>query len=387
MKMKLKRFNKLVRLKAVRRDLLARFLDQFQAELEARGLGLGSELDDADYYQSLIRLLMAPEWLPDGLNEALFAVDEMATPEGREQLERALGPGRSETVISPDSSDEDAVVQAWLAEPQLLAQLHNRQRLARLSSFEYFGSRQSPKPFAGPDVAALAGLAAGLDGWFSRHSRGQQAVRIEWYPIDGELWFLVRHGDTYTRTPTVDRQRTEVIHFRPEKDDVVVYSPELDEIRINTRTRGERDLYVEQFGLWLRGAGDYFSERRTYTLEPLRTDGAEALDTAGVEGIARITLRGIEVTLDNGFHEVTLHEADDLFQCAAAGASADNPIPKDGQLTRAAFEVHFADCAKPRLVHVRLPNILKLGRHCDACRVGRWLSRRGFRTNRQERGA
>jgi hypothetical protein len=385
---KFKRFSKPHLLKSITRDLLVQFFDRFRDELAAGDISLpGPALPDEAYFGSLARLLMSPEGLPDGLNEALLAIDEMATPAGQEQLELAVAEAQAGLVFRPESSSEEIALQVWLAAPELLASKHNQQGLLRLTAFDYFGANpanpagERVPPVTAPDRAALEALTANLDRWFARHNRGQQTTRIECYPIDGEYWFLVRHGDAFTRAPKVERQKTEVLHFRPEKDDVIVYSPMHDEIRINARTKGERDLYVEQFGICLRGSGDYFSARKTYTLEPLRRDGADALDAAGIEGIRKITLRELEVLRENDLHEIITREADDVFRCAPAGEPDENPIPEDGVLTRAAFEVLFADSAKPRWVQIRPPNRLKLGRHCDAQRVGRWMSARGFRVN------
>ena len=187
-----------------------------------------------------------------------------------------------------ESSLEDLALQLWLAAPELLARTHNAQRLRRLTAFQYAGCKipKAQRPlFIPPNAVALQALVDGLDAWFDRNHRGQETTKIEVYPLDGEYWFLVRHGATFTRTPKVEKQRTEIIHFRPERDDVIVYCPQRDEIRINARTKGERDLYVEQFSLHLRGRIDHFSERHTYTLEPLRTEGLEALDATDIEGI------------------------------------------------------------------------------------------------------
>ena len=46
---------------------------------------------------------------------------------------------------------------------------------------------------------------------------------------------------------------------------------------------------------------------------------------------------------------------------------------------RAAFDFYFEGTKKPRKVQVRPPNILKLGRHCDAAVVQKWLSEKRFR--------
>src|SRR3989442_1669303 len=49
---------------------------------------------------------------------------------------------------------------------------------------------------------------------------------------------------------------------------------------------------------------------QTYTLEPLRTDGPDALDTAGVPAIKKITLRELGVASNNAFNEITIHKAE-----------------------------------------------------------------------------
>ena len=249
----------------------------------------------------------------------------------------------------------------------MLARTHNAQGLRRLTAFHYAGAKlaaQQRPPFAPPDGATIEALSAALDAWFATNHRGEQTTRIEVYPIDDEYWFLVRHGDSFTRAPKVEQQKTEIIHFRPERDDVIVYCPEHDEIRINARTKGERDLYIEQFGLHLRGSADYFSRRDTYTLEPLRTEGPDALDSSGIEGIVRIVLREIEVDLENGNHEVITRAATDLFEGGANTSACPEAVPKRGTLARAVFELQFAGSAKPRPVEVRPPNTLKFGRRC-----------------------
>jgi hypothetical protein len=380
--MKFKRFTKTQVLKRIGRDLLIRFFAAFAQDLPARRIALPpAELGDDDYFRAVAALLRQPEALPDRLNEVLFAIDEMASDEGQEALERALAEAGLALAFAPESSHEDIALQVWLSAPALLARQHNQQRMRRLEAFEHFGTAlASPqrRPFSSPALPALEALAAGLDVWFAHHNRGESTTRLEVYPIAGDFWFLVRHGDTFARRPKVERQKTEVIHYRPEKDDVVVYGPEHDELRINARTKGERQLYRRQFGLCLRGHEEYFSEHRTYTLEPLRTDGPAALDPDGLEGVTRITLREIEVALGNPLNEINTTTADDIFACAGEDL-LEGAIPAHGRLERAAFDFQFADSESPRPVQIRLPNRLKLGRHCDAPLVHRWLWQRGFR--------
>jgi hypothetical protein len=236
------------------------------------------------------------------------------------------------------------------------------------------------------DKAAIAGLTFALDEWFAVNHRGSETTRIEVYPLRGEYWFLIRHGDVFIRAPKVRQQTTEILHYRPERDDVVVYSPELDEIRVNARTQGERELYIQQFGLHLRGRLDYFSHRAPYTLEPLRTQGQGALDADGLKGIANITLRELEILLNNNQRETITRQAEDIFRCAPLDPRQASPIPEDVHLARAIFDVQFAGARKVHPVEIRPPNILKVSRRSDPHAVQDWLLKRGFRKSdcRQE---
>src|SRR5881397_1865865 len=90
MKIQFRRFTKPHILKRINRELLARLLDHFKDEFNGNAFALPPPgLPDADYFNALARLLMSPESLPDGLNEALFAIDEMSTQRAQEQLEAA----------------------------------------------------------------------------------------------------------------------------------------------------------------------------------------------------------------------------------------------------------------------------------------------------------
>lgn len=380
--LRFKRFTKPRVLKAIGRDLLGRFLEKFRRELDECGVRLPDpDLKDDPYFGAVAALFMSPEGLPGALNDALHAIDEMATEEGQEMLEESIAGAGLDLEFDPRSSREDIALQVWLAAPELLARQHNQQWLVRLASFEYHGGR-APRDHGTfrPHPSAIGALAADLDSWFGRHNRGRGTTRIEPYGIGGECWFLIRHGDTYARTPKVEENRSEIIHYRPEKDDVVVYAPEADEIRIHAGTAGERRLYREKFGLHLFGRENYFGHSAPFTLEPLRL-GRDALDTRGVPGIRRIVLRELDMRFHNPMTPGRVLRSIDVFASAELGGRDGNPIPGRAILRRAGFDVYFADECKPRKVEIRPPNVLKLGRHCDARLVHQWLRGHGFRAS------
>jgi hypothetical protein len=120
-----------------------------------------------------------------------------------------------------------------------------------------------------------------------------------------------------------------------------------------------------------------------YTLEPLRREGIDSLDVRDVPGIKKVLLREIEAALENGNHEVIIRAAADIFHPTTNNSVHPEPVPERGTLTRAIFEFQFTDSAKPRLVELRPPNILKFGRRCDAQLVQQFLANRAFRIGRK----
>jgi hypothetical protein len=388
MMLRFTRFTRPQILKSIGRELLTKFFRSFPEQPGTGGFSLPlPDLKDGEYFTQLARALMAPEALPPSLNEALFSLDELALPRGRQRLEAAVVEVGLPLVFGPESTAADIAVQVWLANPALVARVHNSERLLRLSAFAHYSSGRSlprnPPPDP-PDGPLLKDLAEALDPWFAEHLRGQDTTRIERYTLQGDHWFLIRHGDTFSRTPKVEARQTEIIHFRPERDDVVVYSPQQDELRVNARTQGERDLYVKKFGLCLRGREDYFSSNCTFSLDPLRLLGPESLDPTGADDIERVVLREVEVAWDASGGEVVTRQAEDIF--VSPGCGSLHGIPEGGRLVRASFDFHFKDSVRPRPIQIRLPNVLKLGRHCDFPSVNRWLTLRQFRLPPVNRG-
>jgi hypothetical protein len=370
---------KLSLLKRIDPALRLRFIESFASDFAGKSPALPpTDLPEDHYLDALIHLLMSSEELPVRFSEAAGTIADLSSDKAAELLQTALRQAGVRLDPQKAWTAADMAVLLWLEDPQTAIHLHNRGRLRRLTSFVYFGAA-TPPPKAGTGISetGVEQLVANLDKWFAEHNRGHKTVRIQRYTIDAEIWFLIRHGDIAKRTPKVEEQRTEILHFRPERDDVVVYSPDHDRIRINARTRAERELYRREFGLLLHDTEDYFSRSDTYTLEPLRTDGAAALDPQGIDGLADIKLRELEVASGNDLNEVNTREADNLFLCEAAPGSH-GPIPLDGRLVRAAFDVKVTGCPRPRSFQIRPPNTLRLCRHCNPQAIHRWLARNGF---------
>jgi hypothetical protein len=378
---KFKRFTKPQFLKQIGRDFLGQFFTRFSPELAEKQIALpAATLGDDAYYEAMARIAMAPEGLPGALVDAAYAIEGMANDEGQDRLERALGEQGPAFQFRDDSTTAEMAVQAWLTNPELFAEKFSEQQLARLAAFDYHGSKvpvDRTETFEGPSPRALELMTADMEEAFRAKNRGQRTCRIEVHRMDDEYWFLIRHGDSYARVPTVSNGQISVLHFRPTKDDVAVYSPRGDEIRIHAGTKWEKELYRTTIGRRLFGEPNHFSERKAYTLDPLRADGLDALDVSGLDGITKIVLREYEVSWPGEFNDTMIRKSADIF-ASAAGRTAP-AITESGRLVRAVFDFYFGENPKPRKVQVRPPNILKLGRYCDAMLVQRWLTERGFR--------
>jgi hypothetical protein len=388
--MKLARYNKLSCLKRISRTLLEEFLARYAADLHHTGWTLPPPgLSDDAFLQEVAHRLMSPGQLPDSLNDALVVLDEMSAPRAFQQLESAADWPRLQSVLKPESTREEIVLQLWLREQQFLTKQHNALRLKRLTAFEYAGTRvpRGQRPaFESPDKLIILQLTQSLDAWFARNQRGAETTRIEVYPIGHDYYFLIRHADIFTRMPKVLRQETQFLHFHPERDDVVVLSPRLDEIRVNARTRSERNLYFAEFGAHLRGDAKYFSERAPYTLEPLRHLTPDCLKPREIPGLHEARLRELQVAYDSEGHEIITRSSTNLFDLEMVGGHRPIPIPGTGRIVRAVFEMQFAASKRLYPVEVRLPNMMKVSRHCDFPAIQAWVCATGIRVGETKSG-
>ena len=238
--MRFKRFTNPKFLRHIGRHWLGCLFDRLAPDLAARGITLPApDLADDAYFTELSKVAMNPDALPEQAVEDLYAIESMSSYEGSERLfvaAKQLGI-KYEGMIP---SREDMVVQLYLSNPRLVIRKHNEMKLVRVRSFEYF--RRVPAQdrsgvFQAPGREVLNGIAEDINDWCRKFNRGDRTARVDVYPIDGEFWFPILHGDYFTRAPTMDQGRIVILHFRPAKDDAVVYCPWRDELRVHAATQ------------------------------------------------------------------------------------------------------------------------------------------------------
>ena len=188
-----------------------------------------------------------------------------------------------------------------------------------------------------PDRDGIGRIEADLDRWFVKKRRGQTAQVYAYDRPDG-VWFLVRHGEPFRHENVIKDGESTCIFFRPEKYDVVICDPQTGEIRINTKSKGERELYRTTFGRHLFGSAEFFSERSRFDLEPLWRDGRAALMCRDVPGLDWIKLKEIQLGWDGPHEAVEIQRAKDVF---AALEHRRAVLPKEPRVIKASFLVKF----------------------------------------------
>jgi hypothetical protein len=373
----LRRFSKPEMLRKIDRSHLITFFEPYTEYLSGRGIELPSAAAENGLdYTVMSNVLLNPNTsTPPEMSEALYYINEMSTPEGFDLIQEAIADTEIDVSISEDAAYGDLALQVWVQDRNIIERLHAEQFLFRPRSFEYFKcTRETIPDFEEPSEETVAALEADLDEWFAKKRRGR-ASKVFSYVKDDFVWFLVRHGEPFTRESIIKDGESKSLFYRPEKYDVIVYNPENGEIRMNARSKGEKELYRTKFGLHFFGDSEFFDGKSKFTLEPLRESGSASILCEDIEGIDWVRLKEFQIFRGGTHKEIEIRKAEDIF---ASLEERDRSIPNGGRLSKASFQIKFADSKTPRTVTLSSGNRAQFKRDDDAEVLEKWLIRRGF---------
>lgn len=373
----LRRFSSPETLKHIEAERLLTFLNPFRRFFTSRGLSLpaASSAGEIDC-QMLAKVFLSPDAkTPKELIDALYFVDEMATPEGMDALLADAERLKLELGDGDDHTPADVAVQIWLLNKQILERKHAECYLEKVRSFEYYQmDRYKRIAFKRPTDRKLTALANDLDDWFESKKRGRGA-RVIMGDQGESVWFLVRHAEPFKREESMDGEETSSVCFRPLKYDVLIYSPQIGELRVHARSKGEKQLYRSRFGKHLFGNEGIFPGAEKYTLEPLRKNGADSLACFDIDGIDEVKLREVQFYFGGDPWEVVTRKSDDVFKLFELRKW---PFPESGRIIRASFQIKFTGSKTPRTVIIKPSNVAQFARDDDSVFVEKWLEARGF---------
>jgi hypothetical protein len=298
-------------LRSIAPENLHSLLAAHEDALSGEGFVLPDDPASPVDYNVLAKLLMAPEKFPRDLQEAFFFVNEMATDEGMSGLLEAAEQAGLAILGKPAPTPADVAVQVWLKDRDLLERKHAEQFMRNSRTFECFhAAAESVPTYKKFTPERVAAMAKDLNDWFEKKKKGRSAKVFPYVRNDG-VWFLVRHGDPFKREGAIDEKGESVgVYYWPEKFDVLVLDPTEGELRINSKTKGEKKLYRTVFGRYLYGDEDFFGGEDKYTLEPLREKGEDAIAWGDVEGMEAVLLAEVQFMWGGSFAEREIRRAE-----------------------------------------------------------------------------
>lgn len=337
--------------------------------------------DDLDY-EGLARVLMTPdETTPRELVDDLFFVDEMSAPENmdslREEIAKLPPAQRKKLELGPDPTPADVAVLVRLHAPDILEKKHAESLLVSKRSFQYFQPANGKrKPLSTPTDAQLRTLEGVFDDAFDQMKRGRN-TKVYLFERPDEVWLLVRHGDPCKREGALEKSGSSSVYYRPEVFDVIRYDRASGELSINAGScKKIYDLYREKLGLHLFGDALHFpAGKAKFTLDPLRTDGQDSLVCSDIDGMESVVLKEVQYFWGGPESYSEVLKASDLF---AYWTRRNRKIPEKARISRAKFQVKFADSKTPRMVAITNSNVTSFSRDGDASAVEAWMAKRGF---------
>ena len=367
-------------LKAVSRENLCRLLEPFRAYLTEHGYTLPKSSASAELdHEKLTRaLLAAGEDIPPALAEALFFIDSVALDENLDVLmdDARRIPGIK---LRPDVTTADLALELWLADKSILFRRYSEQNLVTKRSYESFVSSSFPCPSIKLSDKNLRAMEDEMNEWFSKRKRGRGS-RIMTCQKGSAIWFLIRHGEVFTRQGCLEGDDSTSVFFRPEKHDVVVFDQSYGEIRVNAVGVRVKELYRRVFGKHFFGSDQFFQPRAKYTLEPLRAADEAALVCSDVAGMESVTLEEVRWDWQDEYGGEDRLKNANVFAALKKRALA---LPDKPRLVRATFRVKFTATKVGRAVVICDGNQSQYARDADCTQVEEWLAKRGFIVKRK----
>ena len=370
-----RRFSKPDTLRKIGQQHLVDFLKPYETYLAGRGLTLSTDPIQEMDYETLSNILHnADTTTPPELVEALYYVDELSTPHGFDSILDSIGETDLDARIASDVTYADLAIQLWMHNRDLAERIHAEQYLHRPRSFAYFVTTGEIRDCQELDESGLRRLESDLDNWFEKKRRGR-TTKVFVYRKPDFTWFLIRHGEPFTREPSLNSNNEEGSeYFRPMKFDLIAYNPYTGEIRINARSKGQQELYRTQIGKHFFDEPEYFDAPATFHLNPLCELGEDSLVCSDIDGMEHATLKEIQIYHGGPHKETDIRKADDLF---AIMKENDRSLSGTRGIIKASFSIKFADSKIPRTVTIS-GNRAQYKRDEDATVLEKWLAARGF---------
>ena len=337
-------------------------------------------VDGSIDYEFLAQILASPGGDADTeLFDALALLDEVSDDRNFDSLVQLLADKPYAPESGNNASAADLALIIWLNEPELLEQVRTKNSRRQPRSFTYFkGIFEQKKYFVPLREPLIRKLTRTLNCVFQAKRRGRNVMVNVIDAADDEYHFMIRKGEPLKRDSSIKPDgETEQVFYRPERFDLVVLRPKIDEIRmaIHRKTAWIVDAYRTMFGYAFYGEREYFLDKDIFTLEPLMTEGTTALSCKDIQGMEEVSLEECKVeNVEGGLH---IMRGKGIFKWLVQFHLADD----GSQVISAKFKVRFSHSKNERMVTVKSGNEVEFKFDDDGVLIEQWLVKRKFKNN------
>ncbi len=229
--------------------VLFAFLQPFEGYLRSRGLVIKKEsrIDNAAI-EKLVDILTNPTMkTPQALLNAVFYVEEMATPSAADLLLNASQRAGMPFDEEGKHSLADIVMQVWLFDSKMVEAQHawhTWKTPRRMECFQPANLTGKAPITITEDRLAQAIKDAG--DWFAKHNRGRKLFMTPRF-VDDEIQISIRRGDPFSRKSTIDDDGIDTITFREARKDSMVYCLNDEVLMLNSSLKSAYPIYCRIF--------------------------------------------------------------------------------------------------------------------------------------------
>jgi hypothetical protein len=323
--------------------------------------------------------LLTSSGISDGLADALYLINALATPKHRRLLESEVARRQVNLPTVAAESTADYVLRVWLHDRTIIEAAAARASLISRRSFAYFIP-------ASPDIAAsmprfnaslLETMTAKIRANLGPKGRGRGLTIIPYLDSPQSDWFLIRRSrlpERITIHNEVGAEEHKSVWFRVY--DVVVFDRLTGVLKVNCREKIE-DVYRTAFGTVLAGDMYFFEDRSLFTLNPLRSADVNTLHCRDIASLAHVALE--QCFFDRYRHSTLMRESISTHDWYAVAGGTEAPIPANAEMSiEATMNVTFTDSKRSTKCNVRQGNRLSFGRDEHAALIEEFLIKRGF---------
>jgi hypothetical protein len=225
----------------------------------------------------------------------------------------------------------------------------------------------------------LADFRNGVRLWFARQAKGEQC-HVKKFDDDEEVVILIQHG-TYVQTLSFwDGDEVKTTSFRPALEDVIVYEPSGEILRIKAIQANDRDEYLRLFATCIGGdesLADDAAKGEVFSLTPVE-DGS--FDFAGDGPIRKVELRQVKMVVFGATNLIAEFKSPNIVR------SFEHDLPgfglSSGLLVKARFRFYIPETGeRPTTVtfSVEPPGTTDLAERKHSDEILRYLRKQGVR--------